>query len=199
MNESVSIAILAGGQSTRMGQDKSFVELRDKPLIAHVIERVSVLSLPIMIIANRPDVYQVFGLPVFTDVLPDRSSLAGLYSAIYRSPAEYTLCVACDMPFLSPTMLEMLISFRASYDAVVPVIGEHPQGLHAVYRKTCLAPMLREIQQNHLRIRDFYTLVKTCYVDEATLRQYDNELKSFMNVNTPEVLAVLKSGHIPTS
>ncbi len=198
MNESVSIAILAGGQSTRMGQDKSFVELRGKPLIAHVIERLSVLSLPVMIIANQPDVYQVFGLPVFTDVLPDRSSLAGLYSAIYRSPAEYTLCVACDMPFLSPVMLEMLINSRAGYDAVVPVIGEHPQGLHAVYRKTCLAPMLREIQQNHLRIRDFYTLVKARYVDEATLRQYDNELKSFMNVNTPEVLAELKSGHIAT-
>ncbi|MBI1281867.1 MAG: NTP transferase domain-containing protein [Anaerolineaceae bacterium] len=199
MNESVSIAILAGGQSTRMGQDKSFVELRGKPLIAHVIKRVSELSLPVIIIANRLDAYQVFGLPLFTDVLPDRSSLAGLYSAIHYSRTEYTLCVACDMPFLNVSILEKLISLRAGYDAVVPIINQHPQGLHAVYRKTCLEPMLREIQQNHLRIRDFYALVKTHYVDETVLRQYDPELKSFMNVNTPEILEKLKSGAGPSA
>lgn len=188
-----SIAILAGGESSRMGRDKSFVELGGKPLITRVIALVSQLTLPIHIIANRPEAYQVFGLPVFTDVLADRSSLGGLYSAIYHSQTEYTLCVACDMPFLNPTLLNHLISMSTDYDATVPMIGEHPQGLHAIYRKTCLTPMLRELEHNRLKIRDFYALVNTRWIDEATLRQCDAELKSFVNVNTPEALDSINS------
>ena len=188
MNDPMSVAILAGGQSSRMGRDKSFVELAGKPLIAHVIERLSSLALPIMIIANQPEAYQALGLPVFTDVLPDRSSLGGLYSAIYHSPSDYTLCVACDMPFLNPTLLAYLMSLCTGYDAIVPIIGEHPQGLHAIYRKTCLAPMRQRLEQNRLRIRDLFTQINTCWVDEKTVRQYDGDLNSFMNINTPEVL-----------
>ncbi len=193
MTEDVSIAILAGGQSSRMGRDKSFVELMGKPLIAHVIERVRQLSLPMMIIANQPESYQAFGLPVFTDVLPNRSSLAGLYSAIYHSPSDYTLCVACDMPFLNPALLTYMIGLSTGYDAIVPIIGDHPQGLHAIYRKACLAPMLQHLEQNHLRIRDLYVLINTCRVDEDTLRQHDSNLDSFINVNTPEALVLVSA------
>ncbi len=190
MNKGVSVAILAGGQSSRMGRDKSFMELIGKPLIAHVIEQVRQLSLPMMIIANQPEAYQTFGLPVFTDVLPNRSSLTGLYSAIYHSSSDYTLCVACDMPFLAPKLLDYLISLCTDYDAIVPIIDNHPQGLHAIYRKTCLAPMLKQLEQNRLRIRNLYALFNTFRVNEDTLRQYDNNLDSFINVNTPEALVL---------
>ncbi len=193
MNEDVTVAILAGGQSTRMGRDKSFVELTGKPLIARVIEEVNSLALPIIIIANQPETYQVLGLPVFTDVLPDRSSLAGLYSAVYHSPTDYTLCVACDMPFLNPPLLDHLLSLRTGYDAVVPMIGGHPQGLHALYRKTCLPVMLKRLEKKHLRIRDLVSLLNTCWVDEDTLRNYDPHLDSFINVNNAETLAAAEA------
>jgi len=196
MHEAVSIAILAGGQSSRMGQDKSFVKLADKPLIAHVIERVQTLGLPIMIIANQPEAYQVFGLPVFTDVLPNRSSLTGLYSALHHSPSNYTLCVACDMPFLNPNLLNYLISLCTNDDAVVPIFDGHPQGLLAAYRKTCLEPMRQQLEQNHLKIRDLYALLQTRWVDETSLRQYDRDLNSFVNVNTPEVLQAVNANTV---
>ncbi len=188
MNKHVSIAILAGGQSSRMGRDKSFVELMGKPLIAHVIEHVSQLSLPMMIIANKPELYQVFGLPVHTDVLPNRSSLTGLYSAIHHSTTDYTLCVACDMPFLSPKLLNHLVSLCIDYDAIVPIIDGHPQGLHAIYRKTCLVPMLEQLEQNQFKIRDLYSHINVLWVDEHQLRQYDNDLDSFININTLQAL-----------
>ncbi len=193
MNNDVSVAILAGGQSSRMGRDKSFVELMGKPLIAHVIERVRQLSLPMMIIANQPETYQTFGLPVFTDVLPNRSSLTGLYSAIYHSSSDYTLCVACDMPLLNPPLLNYLLSLCTNYDAIVPIIDNHPQGLHAIYRKTCLAPMHQQLDQNRLRIRDLYGLFNTFRVNEDTLRQHDSHLDSFINVNTPEALVLVSA------
>lgn len=198
MTEPVTVAILAGGESSRMGTDKSFVMLAGKFLIAHVIERASVLGLPVMIIANQPERYQVFGLPVMSDVLPDRSSLGGLYAAIYHSRSDFTLCVACDMPFLNPELLTYLIGLRDGYDAVVPVIGGHPQGLHALYSKTCLEPMRRQLEQNQLKIRDFSAHVNTSWIDEDNLRRYDADLTAFVNVNTPEALrAVELSLHRP--
>lgn len=188
ISDNVTIAILAGGQSSRMGRDKSFVELNGHPLIAHVIKQVSQLALPIMIIANQTEAYQPFNLPVFTDVLPTRSSLGGLYSALYHSPSDYTLCVACDMPYLNPGLLKYLVSVCRNYDAVVPVIGEYPQGLHAIYRKTCLTTLLQQIENDSLRLRDFYGLVNTCWITEDKLLQFDTDLKSFMNINTPDAL-----------
>ena len=193
MTDNVTVAILAGGQSRRMGSDKSFVELAGKPLIVHVIECISCLSLPMMIIANQPERYGIFGVPVITDVLPDRSSLSGLYSAIYHSPTDYTLCVACDMPFLNPALLAFLISLRKGYDAVVPIVGGHPQGLLALYSQTCLVPIRQRLEQNKLKIRDLYAQVNTRWVDEDVLRRYDGELASFVNINTPEALRLAKN------
>ncbi len=197
MDESVTIAILAGGRSSRMGRDKSFVELMGKPLIAHVIERVRPLSTPIIIITNQRESYKVFGLPVFIDVLSHHSSLVGLYSAVFHSSSDYTLCIACDMPFLNPALLKHIISLRAGQDAVVPVVGGHPQGLHALYRKSCLAPMLRQLVQNRLKIRDLYPQLNTRWVDEDTLRQYDSDLASFVNINTPDALKVAEANRPP--
>lgn len=193
MTEAVTVAILAGGESSRMGTDKSFVELGGKPLIAHVIERVRTLALPIIIIANQPESYQVFGLSVLADVVPDRSSLGGLYSAIFHSPSDFTLCVACDMPFLNPELLAYVIGLREGYDAVVPVVDGHPQGLHALYGKTCLATIRGQLEQNQFKIRDLYAQVNTRQVDEDDLRRYDADLTSFVNVNTPEALRA--AGH----
>ncbi|MBN8638418.1 MAG: molybdenum cofactor guanylyltransferase, partial [Anaerolineae bacterium] len=127
------IAILAGGQSRRMGTDKSFVRLNEKPLLQHVIERVSALQLPLVLIANDPAKYADFGLPVITDVLPNAGSLGGIYTAVQHGDAEYTLCVACDMPFLNPALLRYLLDQATGVDAVVPFVDGTAHALHAVY------------------------------------------------------------------
>src|SRR5438477_6072065 len=98
MYNSASVAILAGGGSSRMGTDKSFVKLNGKPLFECVLERVSALGVPIILIANQPDRYAAYKLPTYVDLMPNCGSLGGLYTAIHYSPTASTLCVACDMP-----------------------------------------------------------------------------------------------------
>ncbi len=184
----VSIAILAGGLSTRMGTDKGLVMLGDKPLIAHVIHRLSVLNVPMMIIANQLEAYHAFGIPVYRDVLAERSSLGGIYSALHHSSTRYTLCVACDMPFINPVLISEMIKRSAGYDAVVPQIGEHPQGLHSLYSKTCLTTIQQQIEHHNFRVRDLFALLNTCWMGEDLIRQFDPQLDSFMNINTPEAI-----------
>ncbi len=109
----LTVAISAGGKSSRMGTDKSFVPLLGKPMIERVIERVSSLGQnETILITNRPDEYAYLKLPMFSDVLPEKGSLGGIYTALHYSTSEYTLCVACDMPFLNPKLLRYMIALR---------------------------------------------------------------------------------------
>jgi molybdenum cofactor guanylyltransferase len=185
MAESVAIVILAGGRSSRMGADKSFLPLRGEPVIQHVIRQVGTLGFPILLSTNQPEDYRHLGFPMFPDVIPDRGSLGGLYSALTHSPAAYTLCVACDMPFLNPGLLRELIALRQGYDAVVPRIDDRPQGLHAVYSQSCRLSMRRRIEQEDLKVNRLYSDLRVRFVDQDRLRRFDPELRSFVNINTP--------------
>lgn len=192
----VAVAILAGGQSRRMGTDKSFVLLDGQPIIQRVIARVRALELPLLLIANDAARYGGLGLPLYGDVLPGSGSLGGVYSALYHSPAPYTLCVGCDMPLLEPALLRFLIAQRQGYDIVTPVVGGRPESLHAVYSQSCLPVMRQQIEQQQLKINRVHDLLHTLRVEEAALRRYDPALRSFMNVNTPDDLARIRQ-HLP--
>jgi molybdopterin-guanine dinucleotide biosynthesis protein A len=187
---SVQVAILAGGQSRRMGMDKSFVLLNGKPLLQHVVERVSELNLPVILIANQIEKYSGFGLPVVSDVMANTGSLGGIYTAVQHGDVDRTLCVACDMPCLNPTLLNYLLGQSSDADAVVPMVAGTAHALHAVYRQTCLSVMRAQIMRGDLTIHRVFPQVDTHFIDEDMLRLLDPNLQSLVNVNTPHELAV---------
>lgn len=198
---SLSVAIVAGGRSSRMGRDKSFVLLRGKPMIEHVVARVSALSAESMLlIANRPDDYAYLGLPTYPDVFPDKGSLGGIFSAVHYSPSEHTLVVGCDMPYLSDALLRYMASLlgerAAPYDVIVPVHDNHPQGLHAIYRKTCLAPIRADLEADRLKVIGFFGAVSVRYIQPAEYRDLDLAGRSFQNINTPEELERANQGQL---
>ena len=186
----LTLALMAGGKSSRMGTDKSFVLLDGKPLIEHLMRRTASLGQnETILIANRPDDYAHFGLPMFSDVLPEKGSLGGIYSAVYHSQSEYTLVLACDMPFANPALLRHMIGLLDSpYDVVVPRVAGYPEGLHAIYGKTCLPAIRARLDADHLKVIGFYEDVRVRYLDEAEYQRFDAQGLSFFNVNTPEEL-----------
>lgn len=190
MLSKATIAILAGGSSRRMGTDKSFAVLDTKPVFEHVLKRVGELELPTMLVTNTPEKYMHYGLAMHSDILPDKGALGGLYTAIQASESDFTLCVACDMPFLNVALLKHLLGLcSADWDVIVPQIGGRPEAMHAVYSKACLEPIQQQLAAGKLRASGFFDQVRGRYVDEETIRRFDPDLRSFMNVNTPEDLA----------
>jgi molybdopterin-guanine dinucleotide biosynthesis protein A len=99
------------------------------------------------------------------------------------------VATACDMPFVSTALLRALLALAAEVDAVVPVIGEQPEPLHAVYRPSCLPAIEAALAAGRKRLLAFFDAVRVRYVAEAELRRWDPELRSFLNVNWPDDLA----------
>ncbi|MCC7452149.1 MAG: molybdenum cofactor guanylyltransferase [Anaerolineae bacterium] len=189
-----TLAIIAGGKSSRMGTDKSFVMVAGKPLIEHVVERISGLGqTATILITNKPDAYIHLHLPMYSDVLPDKGSLGGIYTAIHYSQTDYTLTVPCDTPFIQPTLLRYMLMLQASegipFDVIVPRVENYPQGLHALYNKACLDPIRERIDANRLNVIGFYPQVRVRYIDEPEYQSFDPKRLTFFNINTPDELA----------
>ena len=182
----ITVAVLAGGRSSRMGTNKSLLSLKGRPIFEHVLERLAPLSVPILIIANDSAKYRHYALPIFPDVIPNRGSLGGLYSAIYYSQSDYTLCVACDMPFLNTMLLTYLVAQRSGYDLVVPRVGGVIQPFHAVYSKNCLSTIDTCMARGQLQASGFYASLKVRWVEDEEVYAFDPSYHSFINVNTPE-------------
>jgi molybdopterin-guanine dinucleotide biosynthesis protein A len=183
----ISIAILAGGQSRRMGRDKAFLMLAGKPMVQHVIDAASQLRLPINLIANDIERYSVFGLPVHADLKPGGGALGGIYTALVVSETPSVLCLACDMPFVSPDLLRFLINQRRdSVDVVIPQVRGRLQSLHAVYHQNVIPIMEKQLARKSLAIYDFLELVTTFTVTEAMLDANGFSVRPFVNLNTPE-------------
>ena len=189
----VSGIILAGGRSRRLGRDKAVEPFGGQPLIRRVIERVAPLADEIVVVVA--DTARGQALPVdaehrvAVDIYPEGGSLGGIFSGLSAANTDWGLVVACDMPFLNRRLLEYMLGQRNGCDAVVPQPGAFPEPTHAVYSRACLPHIESRLQANDLKISGFFEEVRVRYVDEEEIRQFDPELLSFFNVNSPEDLA----------
>jgi molybdopterin-guanine dinucleotide biosynthesis protein A len=190
MENSVSVAILAGGQSSRMGQNKALLPVGGVPIVERVLGCVRDLSDDLMLIANEPADYAYLNLPIYPDVLPGRGPLGGLYTALIHAAGGHTLVVSCDQPFLNAGFLRYLLSLRAGYDVVVPLDRTgYPQSMYAVYGKACLMPIRARLDADRLKVIGFFPDVRVREVSGAEIDRFDPDRISFFNVNTPDDLA----------
>jgi molybdenum cofactor guanylyltransferase len=196
--EAVSVLILAGGRSRRMGQDKAWLDLNGQPLVARVAERVLPLADEVIFSTGEPDRFtelrHSLGVPVQVvgDEHPGAGPLAGIEAGLRAAHNDLVLVLATDMPFVSRPLLCYMRSLAAGYDAVVPLLP-HPQTgrpmrepLHAFYRRSCLSVIGRYLLTGHNQAFAFLPEVRTRDVLQAEIRQFDPDQMSFFNINTPD-------------
>ncbi len=189
----VSGIILAGGRSRRLGRDKAVEPFGGQPLVRRVMERVAPLTDEIVVVVADAARGQALPLDadhrVAVDIYPDGGSLGGIFSGLSAATSHWGLVVACDMPFLNFPLLQYMLAQRGDCDAVVPMPGAFPEPTHALYSKVCLPHIEARLQANDLKISGFFEEVRVRYLEEGEVRQFDPELLSFFNVNSPEDLA----------
>jgi molybdopterin-guanine dinucleotide biosynthesis protein A len=192
--------ILAGGQSRRMGQDKALMLLGGRTLLQRVIDVLAPICTDLILVANEPERYAAFALKTAPDVYPGAGSLGGLYSGLAAARSETVIAVACDMPYLNASLLEFMVEQAIEADAVVPDLsaatlspGERPKAkqldlhpLHAVYGRACLAPIEAQLRAGDLRMMGFFQQVNVRFIKRAEVLRFDPQLRSMVNLNTPE-------------
>ncbi len=191
--------ILAGGQSSRMGVDKSLLRLTSggPSLIEMVLTAVRPLVSQIIISTNRPEAYSWLNLPVVRDnsAYARLGPLAGVEAGLQEITTDPVIVVACDMPSIKSEVLAYLLGQAQDYQAVVPLnLAGLVQPLCAVYNRSCLADLRFCLEAGTLRMTDWLARLRVCYVPAQQLTQFDPDLSSFNNLNTPQDLRQFEPG-----
>jgi molybdopterin-guanine dinucleotide biosynthesis protein A len=184
--------ILSGGKSIRMGENKAFIQIEGVPIIKRIYDLFKELFQEVIIVTNQKDLFSNFNSKIYSDIIPGKGALGGLYTGIFFSSFQHSFCVACDMPFIKRSLVQYLIESIDNADVIVPRTSDGLQPLHAIYSKNCLDPMRRMIDQGKSKIIDIYSEVNVKIVDEKDFHCFDPRGESFINVNTPEELQSIR-------
>ena len=179
----IHVAVLAGGQSRRMGRDKALLPLGGQTLIERVLAAAHPLGYPGLIVGD-PAAHAHLGLPVHPDRRPGLGPLGGLYTALDATAAP-VLLLACDLPFLTPAFLSHLAERRGPQQAVVPHTDAGLQPLCALYEPSCMAAVQAAIEADQLGLRGLLRNLSLDLVRERDWRPYDERGLLFANLNSP--------------
>jgi molybdopterin-guanine dinucleotide biosynthesis protein A len=179
-------AILAGGCSRRLGQDKAALPLGGRPLALRVHEVLAPLVATCWLITNQPLAHLALGLPLVTDLRPFLGPAGGLCTALFYARTPWVLAVAVDNPFPAPALLAEL-AVRAGGASRPAVLCQSPRGLEpfpGLYAVRLL-PALEKFLRDDRRLSRFLEICRPRILPEVEVLALDPQARSFFNLNTP--------------
>ncbi|MBI5678194.1 MAG: molybdenum cofactor guanylyltransferase [Planctomycetes bacterium] len=182
----MTVIILAGGKSRRMGSNKAFLKYGATTFIEHQVMMLRKIFDEIILSANDVNAYTSLKLPIVSDIIPEKGPLSGICAGLSRAKSSHAFVIACDMPFINEQLILYLESQINGYDVVVPQTSRGLEPMHAFYSRNCIQPMHRCLEEGRLRIIDFFSEVKVKIVDEKEFAGLDASLQSLINLNTPD-------------
>lgn len=197
-----SAIILAGGFSIRFGRDKGLVLLKGKPLILHVIDKVSPLVDSVLVVVSsgkqKEDFERILDNTISIAIDTDQSQtpLVGAITGFQNIKSDYSLLLPCDAPLISRNIISFLFDTSLNKQAVIP---RWPSGyiepLQAVYHtKSSLNAAKTALNQGYMNMRSMINnLQRVRYISTLVLEQLENNFVSFFNVNTPQDLEKAES------
>jgi molybdopterin-guanine dinucleotide biosynthesis protein A len=182
----VSGIVLAGGLGRRMGGvDKGLKELRGKPMVQWVLERLAPQVDDLVINANQNlERYRAFGPRVVSDEIGGFAGpLAGLHAGLKAVRHPLAVTAPCDSPFLPADLVLRLKNALGKNDLAVAKTGTQAHPVFALVRRDCRESLEAFLAQGGRKIAAWYGPLKVVDVS------FDDEADAFRNINTPEELA----------
>ena len=178
--------VLVGGEGKRLGAQKPFVLLKEKPLIDWVLdalrkvfERIILVGKPAPELGKRAELVE--------DIFPGAGPISGIYTALSYLKEPVFIC-ACDMPFLNPALIHYQISLLDDFDAVVPCPKGLFEPLHTIYTPACTKPLEDLIKKGKRRPAEIFNQLNVRILKDEEISRYDPKGLSFFNINTREEL-----------
>ena len=181
-----SALVLAGGRSSRMGRDKAVLPFGDATLIEHLLATLTPRFTDIVVVASPAQALPPLEARVVRDAIAYDGPAAGLAAGLRAMQNDVAFVTSCDGIGVHLPLVEFLLGEVTGHDAVLPVWDGRPQPLRAVYRRTALAPLERQLALGDRRLLNLFDAIEVRHVGEDEIRRADAEGRSFVNLNNPE-------------
>jgi molybdenum cofactor guanylyltransferase len=184
--------VLAGGKSTRMGADKTLLELKGRSLLGRALDLLRPLTPETIIVGDREKLAR-FGF-VVEDVFRERGPLGGIHAALAATATDLNLILAVDLPFVEAGFLKYLLKKASTSGALVtlPRTSNGWQPLCAVYRREFGIAAERALLQGKNKIDALFATTEVQPIDEDEITKRGYSAAMFRNLNTPEEFALAK-------
>ena len=176
-----SIGILAGGKSSRMGQNKALMEFNNETMISRISKEFSDFG-EVLVSASQKGIYETEGVRVVYDEHDSIGPIEGIRRLVSEAENEYVFICAADMPFVSSDIANYIAEFISSdYDCYVVCDEERVHPLLAIYSKKVLPVIEELIREGKYRLVEILNRVRTKRID---LSHTNFDKKVVRNVNT---------------
>lgn len=184
IDKNISVAILCGGMSSRMGQEKGLVLYNGKSFIEHIIDAAKQVTDDLFLVTSNVQ-YNQFGYPLIADINPNKGPVGGILTALHFAKNERVLILSCDVPLIKTSILERLIfeanAYKNSVCYVVDEEREHP--LIGVYPKKMSGIFEESIKAGELKLLSVLKKMET-----KKMKVMENEGLQLQNVNSQDDL-----------
>jgi molybdopterin-guanine dinucleotide biosynthesis protein A len=177
--------ILAGGQSTRIGTDKAFIQINHKTLLEKAIDICEPICAEILISSDNKE-HEKFGHRIIPDEFKNCGPLSGIYSCLKKSNTEWNFVISVDAAFVEPQFIPYLINEIDDFDAIVPFHNKGKEPLIALYHKNGLTVMQKHLKSGNFKMHNLLNTLNTKFVDSQTWVERFPEI--FRNLNRPDDL-----------
>ena len=175
--------ILCGGESSRMGRAKAWLPFGGETLLQRIARIVSAAVDPVVVVAapNQDVPPLPANIEIVRDLHLEMGPLAGLAAglAALDGRADAVYLSSCDVPFLTPEFIRLVVAALGDFAIAVPEVGTYTHPLAGVYRMTVRPTVEQLLAENRLRLRDLLDGVPTLRI------AVDRDEQSLVNVNTP--------------
>lgn len=174
--------VLAGGKSSRMGTDKSFMLYNGKPLIQHAIDVIKPLCNRVVISSNK-NVYEFTECEVWPDLFDIQAPIVGIYSCLKRSTTNINIVLSCDMPLIQTSLFTNLLAVSETSDIVVPIHDNFMEPLSGIYKRTLIPALEETIAGNRYKMHSFIQMNSFYALEIKPSHGFYNS-NMFLNINT---------------
>ncbi|MBI5539024.1 MAG: molybdenum cofactor guanylyltransferase [Bacteroidia bacterium] len=181
----ITLAILAGGKSSRIGgRNKALLEIDGITFIQRIHQKLSPVFNNVIVVSNELTDFGIENIVVYSDIIKGIGPLGGIHSALENSIEPAIFVVSCDMPFVdSEIAVDMTNEFLKNQpDILVPLIGTYEEPLFALYSKSLVGQIESMVSSTNGRpVTDLFLISKTNFYE---IPENPTTKKCFTNINS---------------
>ena len=177
--------VLAGGASRRMGRDKAQIVLGGEPLVMRAVRLLTQVCTDVVVASGDGHRLDHLGLPQVADAVPDAGPLGGIAAGLEAAHHGLVAVVAVDMPAASPAVLTLLAGLWKGEAAVVPVVQDRWEPLHAVWARSAAPGIMACLQAGDRKVRRVLANLGVRLVEEGEWAAAESTGTFAANLNVP--------------